>query len=231
MKFFIFLLPADEKRDIRAFVGDLCEPDAVEDAFKDVDTVFHCAGLISLQYPSNCKDLNRSNIEGRSIIYCMIFYMQSILTYLLQFIGTQSVVDLCIKQNVKRLIYTSCGSVCMVPFKGSSSTVVINQTESKASTPTYSADKPIEEFDSQFIMRGYSASKLRAEQIVLSAHGRALSNGTGKLYTTAIRPPLTYGEGDNHFMPIVMEYLTKNSYVYPRIAGAGGKQQLCYAGK
>ncbi|XP_061393282.1 3 beta-hydroxysteroid dehydrogenase/Delta 5--_4-isomerase type 1, partial [Musca vetustissima] len=196
----------NEKLEIRTFVGDLCEPSSVEDAFKGVDTVFHCAGMMSLQYPPKYNELNRNNVEA-----------------------TQSVVDLCIKNNIQRLIYTSCGSVCMVPFKGSSSTVVINQTESKAATPVFDPKKP-EEFDKQFIIRGYSSSKLRAEQLVLSAHGKTLSNGSGQLTTTAIRPPLTYGEGDTFFMPDMLRFLSRNSYVYPKIAGAGGKQQLCYAG-
>lgn len=52
----------------------------------------------------------------------------------------------------------------------------------------------------------------------------------GYLVTTALRPPLTYGEGDNHFMPSVLKYLANHGYQYPRIAGAGGKQQLVYAG-
>lgn len=50
------------------------------------------------------------------------------------------------------------------------------------------------------------------------------------LATVAIRPPLTYGEGDHHFMPAIFEYLSKHGYICPRLAGAGGKQQLVYAG-
>ncbi|XP_059227027.1 3 beta-hydroxysteroid dehydrogenase/Delta 5--_4-isomerase type 1 [Stomoxys calcitrans] len=196
----------DEQRDLRTFVGDLCEPESVVDAFKGADSVFHCAGMMSLQFPPNYGKLNRNNIEG-----------------------TQSVVDLCVKHNVKHLVYTSCGSVCFVPFKGTHTAVIINQTETKAPTPVYK-DQDHMEFDRQFILRGYSSSKLRAEQIVLAAHGRALSNGNGTLVTTAIRPPLTYGEGDNFFVTDMLKYLSSHSFVYPRIAGVGGKQQLCYAG-
>lgn len=51
------------------------------------------------------------------------------------------------------------------------------------------------------------------------------------LETVAIRPPLTYGEGDEKFVPRIFEYLSSRGFSYPRIAGAGGKQQLVYAGK
>lgn len=50
------------------------------------------------------------------------------------------------------------------------------------------------------------------------------------LSTTALRPTLTYGECDLHFVPQVLEFLSRRGYTYPRIAGAGGKQQIVYAG-
>ncbi|XP_075160755.1 3 beta-hydroxysteroid dehydrogenase/Delta 5--_4-isomerase type 1 [Haematobia irritans] len=196
----------DVHRDVRRYIGDICEPDSVEDAFKGVDSVFHCAGVMSLQFPPNYDELNRHNIEG-----------------------TQSVVDLCIKLNIKYLIFTSCGSVCFVPFKGTHTSVIINQSESKAPTPVYNGENHID-FDRQFIFRGYSSSKLRAENIVLAAHGKPLKDGSGTLTTTAIRPPFTYGEGDTFFITPLLKYLSEHSYVYPRIAGVGGKQQSCYAG-
>lgn len=139
--------------------------------------------------------------------------------------------ELCVEHNIKRLIYTSCASVCMVPFKGHSTfTLVINQTESKAPTPKYDAQNP-SDFDKHFLIPGYSASKLRAETIVLNSNGTLLSNQKDYLVTSAIRPPLTYGEGDELFVPNVFSYLSKHNYTYPRIAGAGGKQQISYAGK
>lgn len=48
-------------------MGDICQQDAVRDAFKCVDTVFHCAALVSLQYPPNYKELNRVNVDGKAI--------------------------------------------------------------------------------------------------------------------------------------------------------------------
>lgn len=51
-------------------------------------------------------------------------------------------------------------------------TVIVNQTENKA--------KPAG-CDSQFLIPGFPASKLRAEKLVLSSYGRRLSNGEGKV--------------------------------------------------
>lgn len=64
----------------------------------------------------------------------------------------------------------------MVPFKGHSTfTLVINQTESKAPTPKYDAQNPTD-FDKNFLIPGYSSSKLRAETIILNSNGAMLSN-------------------------------------------------------
>lgn len=60
--------------------------------------------------------------------------------------------------------------------------IIVNQTESKAKTPTT---------DSQFLIPGFPASKLRAEKMVLSSYGLKLSNGKGKVikYTYISLPP------------------------------------------
>lgn len=50
--------------------------------------------------------------------------------------------------------------------------IIVNQTEVKAKTPST---------DSQFLIPGFPASKLRAEKMVLSAYGLKLSNGKGKV--------------------------------------------------
>lgn len=60
-----------------------------------------------------------------------------------------------------------------VPYMGKGTfTVIVNQTENKA--------KPAG-CDSQFLIPGFPASKLRAEKLVLSSYGRRLSNGEGKV--------------------------------------------------
>ena len=57
--------------------------------------------------------------------------------------------------------------------------MIINQTESKADTPKYNAQNSIESFDKEFLIPGYSSSKLRAETVVLNSHGASLQNGKG----------------------------------------------------
>ncbi|XP_067647714.1 3 beta-hydroxysteroid dehydrogenase/Delta 5--_4-isomerase type 4 isoform X2 [Eurosta solidaginis] len=202
-------IPISRIDELKLYVGDICEPksEIVQSAFNDVNCVFHCAAIVSIAYPPNLSELDRVNVQG-----------------------TSNVVDLCVQYNVGRLIYTSCASVCLVPFKGYSTfTIVINQTESKANTPIFNAQERAD-FDKCFLIPGYSSTKLRAETIALNSNGTLLRNQKDYLQTVAIRPPLTYGEGDEKFVPRVLEYLERRGFSYPRIAGSGGKQQLVYAG-
>ncbi|KAH8234795.1 hypothetical protein KR032_003211 [Drosophila birchii] len=193
---------------LRTFVGDIAgDPEPLGPIFAGVDGVFHCAASVKIEYPPNYDELERVNVNG-----------------------TLAVVDLCIQNNVKRLVYTSCTSVCFVPFKGRSTfSAVINSTESKTDTPTLDSSTLWEQ-DSQFLIAGYASSKLRAENIVLNSNGAPLENQQEYLATSAIRAPLTYGECDSHFITKIFEYLSTRGWVFPRIAGVGGKQQLVYAG-
>ncbi|XP_068142743.1 3 beta-hydroxysteroid dehydrogenase/Delta 5--_4-isomerase [Drosophila tropicalis] len=197
---------------LKTFVADITEgneSETLNGIFKGVDGVFHCAAWVKIEYPPNYEQLERVNING-----------------------TRTVVDLCIRNNVKRLVYTSCTSVCFVPFKGRSTfSAVINSTESKTDTPSLETSTTnLWEQDGQFLIAGYASSKLRAEHIVLNSNGAPLQNQLDYLATTAIRAPLTYGECDSHFITKVFEYLSNRGWVFPRIAGVGGKQQLVYAG-
>lgn len=60
---------AETKRIIN-YIGDICKPETIQDAFKDVDCVFHCAAYINFQYPPNYNELERVNVTG---IYYTIF--------------------------------------------------------------------------------------------------------------------------------------------------------------
>ncbi|KAH8405284.1 hypothetical protein KR222_001962 [Zaprionus bogoriensis] len=198
----------EETSLLRTFVGDICDdPENLNHIFAGVDGVFHCAASVKIEYPPNYEELERVNIKG-----------------------TRALLDLCIQNNVKRLVYSSCTSVCFVPFKGRSTfSAVINSTESKTDTPMLDSSKLWEQ-DGEFLIAGYASSKLRAENIVLNSNGAPLQNQLDYLATSAIRAPLTYGECDSHFVTNTFEYLSKRDWVFPRIAGVGGKQQLVYAG-
>ncbi|XP_023176048.2 3 beta-hydroxysteroid dehydrogenase type 7 isoform X2 [Drosophila hydei] len=142
---------------LRTFIGDIGERESLNDIFAGVDSVFHCAASVDISYPPNYEQLERVNING-----------------------TRTVVDLCIQHNVKRLVYSSCTSVCFVPFKGRSTfSAVINSTESKTDTPTLDSSKLWEQ-DGEFLIAGYASSKLRAENIVLNSNGAPLQNQLGK---------------------------------------------------
>lgn len=86
--------------------------------------------------------------------------------------GTKNIINLCIKHNVPRLIYTSSASVTLTSYMGFAPfAVVVNLTESKVKAVTS---------DNEILVPGYSVTKYRAEKIVLGASGCNLANGTGK---------------------------------------------------
>uniref|UniRef100_A0A1B0CYW6 3-beta hydroxysteroid dehydrogenase/isomerase domain-containing protein n=1 Tax=Phlebotomus papatasi TaxID=29031 RepID=A0A1B0CYW6_PHLPP len=135
--------------------------------------------------------------------------------------GTRNIVNLCVKHRVPRLIFTSTSSVTLVPYMGSTIAVILNQTEGKARVP---------DDESEFLIPGYTASKLRAEKIVLEANGTPLRDSNEILRTVALRPTVMYGECDERFFPLLMKIGARFGRQIPRIAGSGGKQQLTYVG-
>jgi dihydroflavonol-4-reductase len=72
-----------EGLDIEKIEGDVLEPDCLKEAFKDVDTVFHLAGIISIM-PGENSLVRRVNVEG-----------------------TRNILEAAKEAGVKRLIYTS----------------------------------------------------------------------------------------------------------------------------
>lgn len=103
--------------------------------------------------------------------------MTRYICFFFHFTGTKVIVNLCIKYNVPRLVYTSTSAVTLMPYMGRATfSLIINQTESKAKTPTH---------DNGFLIPGYPSSKLRAEKIVLGAYGATLANGIGMFCCTS----------------------------------------------
>ncbi|XP_055607558.1 NADPH-dependent 3-keto-steroid reductase Hsd3b4 [Uranotaenia lowii] len=181
-----------------SILGDICQPEKIESAFQDVDCVFHMAAYINFDFPPNQKELQRVNVDG-----------------------TQTVINLCRKYNVPRLVFTSDCLIHMTPYMGRANfTVVCNQTEPKTKIPTK---------ESEFQIPGYAPSKLKGENLVLDANDTLLANGE-KLKTIAIRPPVMFGEGDQLFVPTLIKVALRFGGELPKIAGPGGKQQVLYAG-
>lgn len=46
-------------------MADICDTEALGDAFKNVNTVFHLAAYIDFQYPPNMNELERVNVNGK----------------------------------------------------------------------------------------------------------------------------------------------------------------------
>uniref|UniRef100_A0A336L505 CSON004995 protein n=1 Tax=Culicoides sonorensis TaxID=179676 RepID=A0A336L505_CULSO len=83
-----------ERFPVKSVIGDICTVDSnLKEAFKDVHTVFHCAAFISISFPPKIEQLERVNVTG-----------------------TENVLNLCIENNVKFLIYTSDILVTLIPF-------------------------------------------------------------------------------------------------------------------
>jgi dihydroflavonol-4-reductase len=110
---------------------DITDLSTVEAAFEDGTYVYHLAGIVSIESKLS-KALERVNIAG-----------------------TQNVIDACIKQKVKRLIYT--GSVHML------------QTPDKTSV----ISEPMR-FDPSKVHGGYAKCKAAAGNLVLDAKNRGL---------------------------------------------------------
>lgn len=56
-----------ETKPIKFIVADICDTEEVEDVFKNVDVVFHCAAFINFQFPPNINELERINVNGKSM--------------------------------------------------------------------------------------------------------------------------------------------------------------------
>lgn len=55
-----------ERIPIKSYVADICDTEALADAFKNVNIVFHLAAYIDFQYPPNVNELERVNVNGKS---------------------------------------------------------------------------------------------------------------------------------------------------------------------
>lgn len=54
-----------ETKPITSIVADICDTEAIEEIFDNVDVVFHCAAFINFQFPPNYNELERVNVNGR----------------------------------------------------------------------------------------------------------------------------------------------------------------------
>ncbi len=128
--------------------GDLADRQAVLNASRDCDVIMHIAGLTGVW--GKYDDYYRTNV-----------------------IGTENIINACITNGIRRLIYTSSPSVV---FDGADEE---NLDESAPYPDTW--------------FNHYQRTKAMAEQRVLAANNDWLS-------TVALRPHLIWGPGDPHLI-------------------------------
>ena len=132
----VLVLPGEdvsslEGLEVEKIEGNVCSPDSLRKAFKGADTVYHCAGIISI-LPGQQKKLFRVNVTG-----------------------TQNVVNMCLEEKVKRLVYISSIHALSEPEKG----IVIDESR---------------RFDPENVLGEYSRSKALGTLEVIKGIERGL---------------------------------------------------------
>ena len=138
--------------------GDICDRTFLLNSFNGFDEVHHIASLTGI---STVKNLfYKINVEG-----------------------TRNVIDACLKNRVRKLVYTSSPSVV---FDGTSDEMV---NESVPYPGTF--------------LNPYSETKAEAEKLVLN------ENSKGNLLTVSLRPHLIWGPEDTNLIPRLLDRALK----------------------
>ena len=151
--------PELEARGMEMRLGDLSDSAAVLDACNGVDAVFHVAAIAGIG-----ANWNRY--------------------YLTNVVGTENVLNGCLKSNVSRMVYTSSPSVVFTNYS------LENVDESTPYPKSFNAH--------------YPRSKAMAEQKTLAFNGRQTADGQ-TLSTCALRPHLIWGPGDHNLIPRLIQ--------------------------
>lgn len=138
---------------VEAIACDLLDEEALRSACRGMDAVFHVAA--------------KAGVWGS----WQSFYQPN-------FIGTRNVVEACLSEGVRRLVYTSTPSVVFNRMS------ICDGDESLS----YGASG----------LSHYARSKALAEAVILGAD-------CSELRTVALRPHLIFGPGDPHLLPRVIE--------------------------
>nr|KAF6442209.1 short chain dehydrogenase/reductase family 42E, member 2 [Rousettus aegyptiacus] len=154
--------------------ADVRDEDALVRAFEGVDCVFHMAS----HGMSGAEKLQKEQIESTNVG------------------GTKRVIEVCVRQRVPRLVYTSTVNVV---FGG----------------------RPIEQGDEDSVpyvplekhMDHYSRTKAIADQLTLMANGTPLPGG-GTLRTCVLRPPGIYGPEEQRHLPRVASHIKKRLFLF-----------------
>lgn len=119
--------------------------------------------------------------------------------------GTRNVIEACLQQSVPYLVYTS--SVGILPMAGSPMSV---------GNKNHCFDAP------------YAESKQKAEDLLISASGRLLGDGSAELRVVLLRLTPLYGEGDQNYMaPLILSAHYTGNTVFKM---EGPRFQVTYVG-
>ncbi len=132
---------------------DLSEKEKLDKIFQDIDYVFHCAAKSSVW--GDYKSFYKANVEG-----------------------TKNIADICLKNNVKRLIYVSSPSIYF-DFKNK---LNIKETELPTKHPA----------------NNYIKTKIIAESVIDNAYSQGLD-------VITIRPRGIFGSGDSAILPRLLK--------------------------
>ena len=139
---------------VTSIKGDLANAKQVKEACRDQDIVFHVAAKTGPW--GEYEDFYRVNV-----------------------VGTENVVEACITNGVKKLVYTSSPSVLSF-FED------LSGVDESWPYP-------------EFVVSAYQHTKMFGEQLVLAA------NGTNGLMTTALRPHVIWGPRDTQLFAGIIE--------------------------
>ncbi|XP_068941462.1 putative short-chain dehydrogenase/reductase family 42E member 2 [Petaurus breviceps papuanus] len=154
--------------------GDIRDGEALYRACEGVDCVFHVASYGM----SGAEKLHKEQIESVNIG------------------GTKIVIDVCIKRQIPRLVYTSTVNVA---FGGKP---IVQGNED--SVTYFPLEKHIDH---------YSRTKAIADQLILTSNGTPLPGG-GTLRTCVLRPPGIYGPEEQRHLPRVAGSIRKRLFTF-----------------
>ncbi|MFK0571839.1 NAD-dependent epimerase/dehydratase family protein [Endozoicomonas sp.] len=157
-----------EHPNLEKIQGNICDKTLVTKTCEGIDTVFHTAAVI---------EIRSTKVVSQQV---------KKLSYDINLGGTRNIIDACLTQGIKRLVYTSSNSV------------VIN------GQPIANGNEAMPYVDGFRDL--YTETKVKAEQQVLAA------NGNNGLYTCAIRPSGIWGPGDQTMFKLLIKELISGSF-------------------
>ncbi|XP_033748073.1 3 beta-hydroxysteroid dehydrogenase/Delta 5--_4-isomerase-like [Pecten maximus] len=173
------------RKPVEAFVGDVIDEEVIKSATSGVDCVIHVASVVDVRMFPNEANLYKVNVTG-----------------------TEKLLQVCIRQNVRGFVYCS------------SQTAVMGYEEIIDSDETLVIPK-------KFLFGPYGVTKHLAEQVVESQNGASLPDG-GRMQTLSLRPVTMYGELDCHWVPNFLHWA--NLLGGTMVPFANGTTQAAYAG-